>query len=339
MKKKYLTLVYLLLNIAIIAAIGILDPNLKDPRQILHGIQFRWIMGAAFCMVMFFALDGIIIHYSIVSIMGKGSIAKSIKVALLGKYYNAVTPFAGGGQPYQIYYMLRSGIPAGYASSSMIIKFLIYQAALSIISIAAFIYKGEFIQTYSGIIFIAAFIGFLVSFVGPVLLYILALNKGAIRFIMLKFLRFLYKVRLVKNIDRTRERLLSHAKDFHNSIKLFDRNPRGLIFMTILMIMEQVFLFTIPYFIYRAYGLHGAGLLDMIFVHVFLYLATSFFPTPGASGASEGGFYVLFKLFFPKNIIFSAMLIWRIISYYITVLAGGLVISIESLRKILKSRP
>ena len=66
--------------------------------------------------------------------------------------------------------------------------------------------------------------------------------------------------------------------------------------------------------------LTGANPADMITAQAFVTMVSSFMPLPGGSGAAEGSFYVFFKLFFTENIIKSAILIWRIITYFMNVI-------------------
>ncbi|NLA52476.1 MAG: flippase-like domain-containing protein, partial [Alcaligenaceae bacterium] len=162
-KKKYITLVYIAINILIIAVIGLLDPHLKDIGWAFYQLKPVWIGMAALCMILFWIMDTLIIKYLLASIHGSISFKKSIVVALIGQYYNAVTPFASGGQPMQIYYMSRFGIPAGYSTSVLIIKFLMYQIVLSILCIPALLFKSRFILSYSWVVFTISLIGFIIN--------------------------------------------------------------------------------------------------------------------------------------------------------------------------------
>ena len=52
------------------------------------------------------------------TVTGKYRLGASIKTNFLGKYYDAVTPFATGGQPMQIYYLNTKGISGGNSSAT-----------------------------------------------------------------------------------------------------------------------------------------------------------------------------------------------------------------------------
>ena len=53
-------------------------------------------------------------------------------------------------------------------------------------------------------------------------------------------------------------------------------------------------------------------------------MAVSFIPTPGTAGASEVGFILLLGHLFPHNIISTALLLWRGISFYFSLIFSGI---------------
>ena len=90
--------------------------------------------------------------------------------------------------------------------------------------------------------------------------------------------------------------------------------------------------YSIPYLLYRGCGLSRAGIVDMMLTNIFLHFAVCFIPTPGAAGASEGGFFSLFSLYFSEDLMLVAMLFWRLISFYLTVMVGGIMVFVERFR-------
>ncbi|HOV68963.1 MAG TPA: lysylphosphatidylglycerol synthase domain-containing protein, partial [Clostridia bacterium] len=70
-------------------------------------------------------------------------------------------------------------------------------------------------------------------------------------------------------------------------------------------------------------------------VYFLLYLAVSVMPTPGGVGFAEGGFYLVFYNLFPTASIVSALLLWRGITYYLLLFAGGIAIMADSVYKLI----
>ena len=57
----------------------------------------------------------------------------------------------------------------------------------------------------------------------------------------------------------------------------------------------------------------------------------AFVPLPGASIATEGGFYALFTVYFGDSRL-AAMLIWRFLTYYLTIVLGLAAVLIDGFR-------
>ena len=62
-----------------------------------------------------------------------------------------------------------------------------------------------------------------------------------------------------------------------------------------------------------------------------LHISVSSLPLPGAVGASEGAFLLLFRSVFPAAALHDAMLLSRGVSFYLFVALSGLYIAVWSL--------
>ena len=85
---------------------------------------------------------------------------------------------------------------------------------------------------------------------------------------------------------------------------------------------------SVAYCTYRGFGLRGVPFWQVTGTQVLLYIGASCFPMPGASGASEGTFYLAFSPLF-GDYLTTAMLIWRLASYYLTIVLGYIAVVAE----------
>ena len=85
---------------------------------------------------------------------------------------------------------------------------------------------------------------------------------------------------------------------------------------------------SVAYCTYRGFGLRGVPFWQVTGTQVLLYIGASCFPMPGASGASEGTFYLAFSPLFGSYLT-TAMLIWRLASYYLTIVLGYIAVVAE----------
>ncbi len=73
----------------------------------------------------------------------------SLKVALLGRYYDNVTPFATGGQPMQIYYLCKKGFSGGLSAAVVFIKYAFNTCAWLFVAAIAMIFGGSALSMVS----------------------------------------------------------------------------------------------------------------------------------------------------------------------------------------------
>lgn len=81
-------------------------------------------------------------------------------------------------------------------------------------------------------------------------------------------------------------------------------------------------MFSISFCIYKAFNNPGFDLIDMISGQAFVMTTAAYTPLPGGSGAMEGSFLTVFKLFFTSENVKPAMLLWRFITYYSCIIIG-----------------
>ena len=63
-----------------------------------------------------------------------------------------------------------------------------------------------------------------------------------------------------------------------------------------------------------------------------LFLGVALVPLPGASVASEGGFYVLYDSCF-GDLRAIGMLVWRLATYYLPLLAGYIAVAVDQVNR------
>ena len=88
---------------------------------------------------------------------------------------------------------------------------------------------------------------------------------------------------------------------------------------------------SVTYCVYRGLGFDAVGYPQMTLLQAMLSIGVAFVPLPGASIATEGGFYALFTVYFGDSRL-AAMLIWRFLTYYLTIVLGLAAVLIDGFR-------
>ncbi|MTI48684.1 lysylphosphatidylglycerol synthase transmembrane domain-containing protein [Sporosalibacterium faouarense] len=332
--KKRLNYILVAFLIALTTWIILTSDDLAELPKLIKTTNKIYISLGLLCMVGFWVCDGAIIFMLKKMINIKRNMMKSFKLSMIGQYFSAITPFATGGQPAQVYSLVKDSVPIGKATSLLINKYIIYQVTVTFYSIIMFIVKLNFVYSKIKIALPFVMTGILINIVGLLFIFGIFFNPVIIKKIIVFLLNFGEKVRVVKDANKYKKRLDHHITEYLTSIKGVTENKMVAVKVVILTIVQLTFRFTVTYFIYLALGFNKASFFDIISIQSLLYMAISFIPTPGGTGAAEGGFFILFKVFFHGGVLLYAVLLWRIISFYFNIVVSGGVTLIDYIMRV-----
>lgn len=288
-------------------------------------INLWWIAAAllSYCTSVF--ADVLVIYLYIHDEYKQFKIRHSARSVLLGLFWSGITPSSTGGQPMQVYYMSKHKVDVGYSSSRLLNRFLVYQITMTVMTVIAVILKFSYFQEHmdTPILSTLVTIGFISQTFITLVFVFLAFSKNLTAKATKGIASLLCKIRLIKDKDRLKKSLETQLAKFHSGNRMIFSKPKLVIMAVVLTVIQLIAMFLVPYCIYRSFGLNQASPFDMVCSQAFVTLISGMIPIPGASGAAEFSFTALFALFFTPATIKSATLIWRIITYYLSILVGA----------------
>ena len=289
-----------------------------------------WIAAAigSWCVFMTFEAMGLHVFFRQQKVKIKFSL--SLLVALIGSFYSAVTPAATGGQPMQVLALKKRGIPTGLSSSGLAVKFFTFQTALLSLGALLWILDPAIVWACIDQAKWIVFAGFVINGLTVALVILLAINKNIVRGIIGFLIRAGKALHLVKDTESLSARAEAAIGDFHASVDYLTHHPIRLFHLYLISCLQVLGLMSIVYCIYRALGLNQYTYWDVLTLQFLLFIAASFTPLPGASGAQEGGFYIFFQHVFPADKLVGALLLWRFFTYYFTMIVGVAAVIIDS---------
>lgn len=303
------------------------------------GQNWYYLLFALLALVLMYAFKAFKLSIICKQMTGKFHLKTCIETSILGVYYNNVTPLAVGGQPFEIYHLSKHKVQTGCATSAPIATFFLNQLAFvvcGIISIILFSTNALGLPdvvasspVMTGAIIVAG-IGCACCFIVPALVITFCFmpKMGARAVHLVMFIGG--KLKIVKKPKETTFRTIKNVVNNSRCLKKIAKNPLTLISNIALSFGEQLANCSIAYFSLKFFGFQPgiwgvniigwAQVLELCFI---LYAAVSFVPTPGNSGAADLSFAFLFSAVgLGKGFVFPAMLTWRIISFYLTLVIG-----------------
>ncbi|MGI6004620.1 MAG: lysylphosphatidylglycerol synthase transmembrane domain-containing protein [Christensenellales bacterium] len=331
---------YIVVISGVVVFFALRENILEDIMQALANLLPGWLVMAALALALFFVFDALSQWFAVRSILKGVRIGfwQTLKICAIGQFYNAVTPTSSGGQPFQVYYMKKQGVPVGTSSSVMLIKLVLYEVSMLLMAVGAMILYDRTIEArYSAFVALAA-VGIVLAVLTIIIALTAMMNIKLTMRLTDGLLKLFVRIKLVRHPDKTRARAYQILQDFHQCREFLAKKP-GHTFTMFLFVFAHMFsYFAIVYFVYRAFGLQAHSPLTVILLQAFFHISVAYFPMPGASGASEGGFLLFYRHFFTPKIVFTAMLIWRAVTYYGKIAIGAAVIIGDTAAKTMKGR-
>ena len=185
--------------ILVLITLLILFLVLKDDfNNIVHELvnaNFLYIILAFICLLLMFVFDGLA-YYKIIKSYDKNySFIKVLRMLIITKFFNGITPFSTGGQPMQVYMLKKDGFRLTKASNIIIQNFIIYQAALVLYGLIAMAINAKF-NYFKNITILKDLIilGFLINTGVMIGLFIISFSNKFNHFIVNKSINILSKL-------------------------------------------------------------------------------------------------------------------------------------------------
>ncbi len=334
-------IVSLLINLAIVVFIAVreLRNNAEGIQRVsVHDINLLYLLPGIACFFAAAWAETTKYRRLLVKAEGKDDPLGALECALYGRYYDNITPFGAGGQPFQISYLKRRGYSAGTSGAVPIASFLTQQFAFILIAVFVFLTNRDISDSIL-LIRITAYVGLCVYSLPPVGLLLFAIFPKPCLAILRWAVRCGAKLRLIKDREQAERKATAALNDYTKCMRLFYTKPATFIRLILISFVYHTAVLSIPFFMLHAFGGSGSWWMTFSLV-VYIHCAITIIPTPGNSGAAEGSFYAVFSSL-EEGMLFWAMIFWRILVYYSWLFCGILLMAFGSFlhRREIKKTP
>ncbi len=359
--KRLLTVLFFVLVLGVLCWTAYKDffssEKKLPPKEYLAEIfSNRWyfIFLTVFSVFLCYLFKGIKLSVISKKIRGKYDFGVCMATGLLGLYYNYATPFAMGGQPFEIYYLSKHGFTGSEATSATLSTFILHQIAFVVCGAASIIMlvsntlkiPDGMMSAIPTVISAVALFGLCLAASVPFFTILFSFNPR----ICSKIVDFVFflggKLKIVKSPEESRQKTVNGIVSNANCLKRLSKMPVLFTAETLLSFAEQLANCSIAYFTLKFFGFNWNAQngimewLQVVQLCFILYSAISFIPTPGNSGAADLSFYLLFDTGLGISassayggLAFPAMLVWRFFSFYVYIIIGFVFTAIDKKRK------
>ena len=301
--------------------------TLQSLWELVRGVRPVWMVAALGLMVVYWGLETMGLHLAVRRFAPRQQLWDTFRATMVGQFFNCITPFASGGQPMQALYLVKKGVSLSFASCSLMIKFIVYQFVLTLYSAFTLVWCFKSFAGQISSVGWLTFVGFGVNLLVIAALLCLGFFRRPTERFLYGVIALLQKLHLIgeDKAQAARQRCQKELGEFYEGFAQMRRDVCGIMKISALTAMQLTAFFLIPLCIFNGFGLGKADVLLMICAGAFVLNFTSFIPLPGAAAGAEIGFHTIFRIFFPGSFLSLAILLWRLLTFYLPILVGGCV--------------
>ncbi len=323
-KKKALFNVSFLLVVFGLTVYGVFHgEDLGAMAEAIRSSQIKWLIPGV-CLVVFFIWgESIIIWYMMRSFGIRLKKRICFLFSSVGFFFSCITPSASGGQPMQIYYMKKEKIPIPVSTVILMVVTITYKLVLVVIGLGILIFGRGFLHRYLEGILPVYYLGLTLNVFCVAFMTILVFHPVMAEDMLLKGMDLLERMRLMKRKEARRQKLKDSMEVYRETAAYLKEHKKVLFHVIVLTFLQRIALFSVTWFVYLAFRMHGTSLLDVILLQAVISVSVDMLPLPGGMGISETLFLNIFATVFP-GVLLPAMVLSRGLGYYSQLLISAL---------------
>ena len=331
--KKKLNIIILII-ITILVLFFSLKDNFKETVTQIFTMNI-WYLLIAFALLILFWLFRSYPMYTFCKKINKDfKYLSALQLVLRTQFFNAVTPFATGGQPYQIYFLKTVGIDYASSTSVVVENFIVYQIALVLLGIFSLI-ANQIFNIFGKVQLLQQLItlGFITNALVIIIMFLIAFSKKMNKFFINIGIKILTKLRIVKDKDSKLKEWDTNINNFNKSAKILLQDKKMFVLNILYNFIALLCIYLIPLFILYAMGNFNAFNAGVaIITSSYIMIIGSFVPIPGGTGGLEFGFVQFYGNFITGSKLSAMMLVWRFITYYFGMIVGAIALNIKKVK-------
>ncbi len=326
MKKKYKLNIILIVLVSFIVVFFSLKDNFSESIDNLLHLNYFWILIACLLMILNIVFQSLSQYRFLKEVKPDYKFSSCLKLMTMALFFNGITPFSSGGQPFEVYLLNKEGIKMADSANALLQNFITYQFALIFVGTIAIILNKIFnIFPDGNLLKNVVLVGYLINVIVMSLIIFFSRAKRINTKVFSKIFDFIFHFKFIKNKEEKRKKAEKALDDFYNSTAMMKNNFNNTLYSFLYNLLSLFCLYMIPLFVFFSLKEYDTiNVIHSLVLSGYTFLIGSFVPIPGATGGLEYGFIDFFGIFSKGAALSSAMLVWRLITYYLGMLIGGI---------------
>ena len=190
-----------------------------------------------------------------------------------------------------------------------------YKAVLVVVGLGLVLFGQGFLHRYLTEILPVFYLGIGLNVFCVTAMLILVFHPALARTILVLGLKIVEKLHLMKRKESRLKKLEASMDTYRNTAAYLKNNPLVIVKVIGITFIQRMALFAVTWFVYQAFGLHGTGFWDILFLQAVISVSVDMLPLPGGMGISETLFLTIFSPVF-GGLLLPGMVLSRGLGYY-----------------------
>lgn len=297
----------------------------NDPATIwkqVRSAKGSYVLVGVALMVIFVCSESCIMRYLFGGLKAKMTIGKCLLLSNIGFFFSAITPGASGGQPLQIFYMMKCGVDSLVSTLVAMVITVVYKFTLVILCVAFFILAPDVTQNAINEVPILFIIGCVMQIGFMVFLLICIYQPKIAAFIVRLAVKLGGKIRLVKKPDELLGKAMDSVRQYEQAAKYIREHIHVLFVSLGITIIQRLAYFSVTFMVAKALSI-DCSWVEVVAIQIVISLSVDALPLPGATGVTEGVFIILQAMMLGQENVATCLLLNRGITYYALALVTG----------------
>lgn len=285
--------------------------------------RWPWLALGALLMLCYAALEAVQYKLTLAVMGHRLPYRHCLQFSAVGFYFSSITPSATGGQPAEVFYMSRRGVPAAHGALTMLLFTIVYQVVSIAYGLLAWLLAPHIPASLGTGLGVLLGYGLTTMVLLTAGMLALLIWPGPVERLCRWCLGVGARFKLVRDPAGAEAGLQSQMEEYARGAAVLKSSPWLVLQLLAASAAQLGSRFLIPWTVYRALGLSGCGVLEMVGIQALLALAVNCLPIPGAVGASEAAFLTACAAVFGAGHVAAAMLLSRGLSFYLPLVVSG----------------
>ncbi|MXQ72702.1 flippase-like domain-containing protein [Clostridiaceae bacterium DONG20-135] len=323
--KKRIFNIILLLALTAFALWFALKDDYQDVLNNLKHLPLRWLLLILALGILYYVLQGIALYLIGHTYKKDLHIIDGIDNAYIAAFFNGVTPL-GGGQVAQTYAFRKLHMKYADIASILWMDFFIFQSVVLLYAGFFIIFRFSYAMNHFPQFLPLIILGYLVNSSVIIGLWTVIRFPTFYQKVSTMLLKLLHRIRIVKDAEKTAEKWNKQILYFQQEVNNLKQHKTLILQCAGLYIIRQTLFYSMPFLVAHAIGLslQLSDLLNIMAISAFIHMLNALTPLPGDTGWTETAFIILYSILFGKADAGSVMILWRMSTYHLNVVIGGI---------------